>query len=156
MKKIIATLGLLCAAQVNAGVSVTDCVIVEPAPGVDKTGLFFNAEFTVTDEVKALRLPSPEAILGAQIPELTNDIQMHNTIVKDGVMSMKRFPKLFLKKDDVTKLERGGTHFMLMDLKKRPLAGETYPVTLWMTYLADQTCEAKVVKSADFPPKHKM
>ncbi|MCR9910832.1 MULTISPECIES: copper chaperone PCu(A)C [Vibrio harveyi group] len=156
MKKLFTTLSLLCAAQAYAGVSITDCVIVEPAPGVNKTGLFFNATFTEDEEVKALRLPSPEAILGAEIPELTNEVQMHNTIMQDGVMKMQRFPKLFLKKNTVTKLERGGTHFMLMDLKKRPLAGEKYTVNLWLTYLSDQQCEANVLKSSDFPPKHKM
>ncbi len=156
MKKLLTILSLLCAAQTYAGVDITDCVIIEPAPGVNKTGLFFNAAFTVDEEVKALRLPSPEAILGAEIPELTNEIQMHNTVVKDGVMKMQQFPKLFLKKDAVIKLERGGTHFMLMDLKKRPLAGEKYTVNLWLTYISDQQCEARVVKSSDFPPKHKM
>lgn len=149
MKKLIATLGLLCSAHVAAEVSIENCVIVEPAPGVTKTGLFFDVHFTVTDEVKALRLPSPEAILGADINALTDEIQMHNTEIKDGVMTMKRFPKLFLKKNDVTELKKGGTHFMLMDLKKRPLAGEQYPVNFWMTYLADQRCEATVVKATE-------
>ncbi|GAB3531599.1 copper chaperone PCu(A)C [Photobacterium alginatilyticum] len=148
MNKLVAILGLLFALPVFADVTISDCVIVEPAPGVSRTALFFNAELKITDEVKAMRTPSPEAILGADIPALSNRIEMHKTEMKDGVMKMQRIPKLFLKKDGVTKLQKGGLHFMLMDLHKRPVAGETYPVTLWLTYLSDQSCEAKVVKAS--------
>jgi copper(I)-binding protein len=149
MKKWIVTLGLLSASQAFAGITISDCVIVEPAPSVNRTALFFKAKYEVTDEVKALRLPSPEAILGGQIPTLTDHVEIHKTEMKDGVMKMQQIPKLFLKSNDVTELKKGGLHFMLMDLKQRPLAGEVHPVSLWMTYLSDQTCDAKVIKASE-------
>ncbi|AJR05837.1 copper chaperone PCu(A)C [Photobacterium gaetbulicola] len=147
MKKLIASLGLLTTLCAQADVTIRDCVIVEPAPNVNRTALFFTADYSVNEEVKALRLPSPEAILGGDISALTDNVQIHKTEMKDGVMKMQRIPKLFLEKDGKTVLKRGGLHFMLMDLKKRPVAGESYPVNIWLTYLADAQCEASVVKA---------
>lgn len=141
-------LGLMCTTPVYAGVEIDKCLIVEPAPNVNRTALFFSVDFKIDNEVKALRLPSPEAILGADITSLSDNVQMHKTSMKDGVMKMQRIPKLFLKANGVTELKKGGLHFMLMDLKKRPVAGETYPVNLWLTYLGDAQCNAMVVKAA--------
>lgn len=146
MRTLIAGIGLLAAGHTIAGVSVTDCVIVEPVSNKTHTALYFKVDYTLNDEMKSLRLPSPEAILGGDVTVLSDHIEMHETTMDNGVMKMAQVPKIFLKENDQVSLEKGGLHFMLFDLKQRPLEGETYPINIWFSYLGDVQCTADVVK----------
>lgn len=146
MRKLIVGIGLLVAGPSLAGVSVTDCVIVEPIANKTHTALYFNVDYTLNNDMKALRLPSPEAILGGEISTLSDHVEMHKTIMDNGVMKMAQVPKIFLNENSRVSLEKGGLHFMLFDLKKRPIEGESYPVNIWFSYLGDVQCTADVLK----------
>jgi len=148
MKKIILA-GLLAAScNAQAALTVTDCVIREPAPGVMMTAAYLTIDYTIDDEVKALRLPSNEAVLGASVDELSHSIEVHKTTMKDGVMKMQRLPKYFLKEGSNI-MQKGGVHIMIKNLTKQPKAGEAYPLRLWMTYQADLQCNAVVKTTAE-------
>ena len=145
-KSPFAALLLAVSSSAFAGVTVSNCQIREPAPNVNRTALFLTADFQVTDEVKAMRIPGDEAILSAEIPALTDKTEIHQSKITDGVMSMHAVPRVVLNKNSQVEFKPGGLHIMLMDLKKRPVAGETYPVKFWLTYLDDVECNATVVK----------
>lgn len=142
-----ALLGLTCLSA-QAAVTVTDCVIREPAPGTDKTGLYFTVVYTPTEETSSLRLPAPEALYGAAIPALTSYTELHDMTHVDGVMTMQRIPQIQIKPNDPAVLKPGGKHVMLFNLKQRPLVGETYPVELWMAFDPEVKCNAVVKTSA--------
>ncbi|NLS12496.1 copper chaperone PCu(A)C [Vibrio sp. SM6] len=131
----------------HAQLDVSQCVIREPAPGATATALYLNLDYTVTEAVKGLRLPSPEGIVGAKLAALSDRVELHTVIEKDGVMTMQQITRLRVDEGRTT-LKPGGYHLMLTKLKRSIKAGETYPVTLMMTYQADPVCEAIVMTSA--------
>ncbi|NLS11913.1 copper chaperone PCu(A)C [Vibrio sp. SM6] len=140
-------LGLSCFSA-HANVQVSDCVIREPAPGSDKTGLYFNLTYTLDEQTQALRLPGPESLFGAAVPELTTYTELHDMTHVDGVMKMQRLSRLPVKPNQPVVLKPGGKHVMLFNLAKRPVAGEEYDVDVWMAWAPGVTCKAIVKTSA--------
>lgn len=148
MKKLILVSALAASCNAQAALSVTDCVIREPAPGVNMTAAYLTINYSIDEEVKALRLPSPEAVMGASIDALSHSIEIHKTTMTDGIMKMQRIPKYFLKEGSNT-MQKGSVHIMIKNLKQQPKAGEVYPLRLWMTYQADLQCNAVVKTTAE-------
>ncbi|OLQ89072.1 molecular chaperone [Vibrio ponticus] len=132
-----------------ASINVDNCVIREPAPGTDKTGLYFTINYQPDAETKSLRLPAPEALYGAAVPALTSYTELHDMKHADGMMTMQRIPQLQLKPGSTLNLKPGGQHVMLFDLKQRPKAGEVYDVELWLAFAPEVTCQAVVKTSAE-------
>ncbi|MBV7300206.1 copper chaperone PCu(A)C [Enterovibrio paralichthyis] len=132
----------------QAAITVSDCVIREPAPGSDKTALYFSAVYQPNEETAALRLPNPESLFGAIVPELTDYTELHDMKHVDGVMTMHRIPQIPLKPKQSITLKPGGKHVMLFNLKKRPVAGEIYPVELLVAFDPEVKCNAVVKTSA--------
>ncbi|MDH5934337.1 copper chaperone PCu(A)C [Vibrio splendidus] len=156
MKKILLALGLMTSFSSQAALNLTNCVISEPAPGSNVTGIFFDIRFNITEEIKALRLPGPESIQGATIDGLSATAEIHETVMVDGIMKMKQLTQYKISKPNTTiKFERGGLHLMVRDFEKRPVAGEEYKLTLWSTYTDEPSCMAKVVKRTNMPMQHK-
>ncbi len=149
MKKLLIALGLAASFSAQAGLELSNCVIAEPAPGSDVTGIFFDIKFNVSDDVKTLRLPSQESIQGATVEGLSSIAEVHSTIIDNGVMKMKQLSQFKLKPNVTHKFQKGGLHLMIRDFKKRPLAGEEYTLRIWSNYVDEPTCIAKVVKAAD-------
>ncbi|RYU67035.1 copper chaperone PCu(A)C [Aliivibrio finisterrensis] len=150
MKRTISALilGLSCCSA-YAAVSVSDCVIREPAPGSDKTGLYFTVTYQPDAQTDSLRLPAPEALYGATVNALTSYTELHTMTHVDGVMAMQRIPQIPLKPEQSVELKPGGNHVMLFNLKKRPIAGEIYPVELWLAFAPEVKCDAMVKTSAE-------
>ncbi|MDD1781079.1 copper chaperone PCu(A)C [Enterovibrio sp. ZSDZ35] len=148
MRKIVLLAASALSFGAQAGLTVSDCVIREPAPGKDMTALYLNIHFENTDEIKALRMPANEDVVGAEVRDLANIVELHTTQMADGVMKMRRVPKIKILEGD-NALKPGGNHIMLKGLKKQPKAGDVYPVTVWMTYTEDLQCDAVVKSSAD-------
>lgn len=149
MKRTLLALMLgLSSSMASASVTVSDCMIREPAPGADKTGLYFTLTYQPDEETQSLRLPAPEALYGAVVPQLTRHTELHDMKHVDGVMTMTRIPQLPLKPGSTVTLKPGGHHVMLFDLAKRPVAGEEYDVELWLAFAPEATCKAMVKTSA--------
>ncbi|MGR5236382.1 copper chaperone PCu(A)C [Vibrio alfacsensis] len=148
MKRTLLALMLgLSSSMASASVTVSDCVIREPAPGANKTGLYFTLTYQPDEETQSLRLPVPEALYGAVVPQLTGHTELHDMKHVDGVMTMTRIPQLPLKPGTTVSLKPGGHHVMLFDLKQRPAAGEEYDVEIWLAFAPDQhTASTKLVR----------
>ncbi len=149
MKKILFTLGLFTSFYSHAMLELTNCVIVEPAPSSNVAGLFFDIRFNVTDEVEKLRIPGPESILGATVTGLSETAEIHETVMEEGVMRMKRLTQFRIAPHKLYQFKPGGHHLMIRDFAKRPVAGEEYELIIWSTYTKEPTCIAKVVKAGE-------
>lgn len=159
MKKALMTsavLGLtaLTSAPALADITVENCVIREPAPGMKMTAAYLDLNYIYDDKVKALRLPAPEALQVANIPALSDKVQVHMSSMKDGVMSMKQIPRFRLKPGK-NQLKPGGAHIMIMNMKETPKAGDVYPVEIWFSFNDTLTCDAVVKTSAEIAEMYK-
>ena len=57
-------------------------------------------------------------------------VEIHKMSMKDGVMEMRMLASMELPAGEVVKLEPGGLHLMLFDLKKPLKVGESVQLTL--------------------------
>lgn len=72
---------------------------------------------------------SAVTLVGASSP-VAAMVEIHETVVRDGVASMERRPELLVPAGGQLVLEPGGAHLMFMQPSAVPGAGETVPVTL--------------------------
>lgn len=70
-------------------------------------------------------------LVGAASP-LAGMVEIHETVVTDGVASMEHRPELVIPAGGQLVLEPGGAHLMFMQPSAVPGEGETVPVTLRM------------------------
>ncbi|EEZ00464.1 copper metallochaperone bacterial analog of Cox17 protein [Vibrio sp. RC586] len=148
MRKWLFLISSLFSIGAHAGLTVSECVIREPVPGKEATALYLNIHFENTDQFESLCLPADEEVLGASIPALSDVVEVHMTEMVDGVMTMRRVPKIKII-EGKNELKPGGPHIMLKNLKIQPKVGDVYPVTIWMTYTDDLRCDAVVKTSAE-------
>lgn len=88
------------------------------APGQDVGAAYM--ELKSTADLTLMKVTTPAA----------DSVEIHKMSMKDGVMEMRMLEKLELPADQVVKLEPGGFHLMLFELKKPLKAGETVPLAL--------------------------
>ncbi len=119
MKILLVLLGLLASAAAQAQITVKDAWVRGTVAQQKATGLF--AHITSAQGGTLVAASSPLAA-AAEIHEMS----MHG-----DVMKMRELPGgLILPAGKTVKLEPGGLHIMLMDLKKPVKAGDRVPVTL--------------------------
>ncbi len=75
---------------------------------------------TGTQQDRLLSLESP----------LADRVEVHETGMKDGMMTMRHVAGLILPPNKPVQLAPGGTHIMLMNLKQPLVAGQSFPLTL--------------------------
>ena len=105
-------------ALADAGVKVTHVWAKSTAPGQTVAGAYLNV---VSNAPAALvRAESPAAKL----------VELHEMKMEGDVMKMRAVPKIDLPAGKEVKLEPGGLHVMLIDLKQPLKVGEKVPLTL--------------------------
>ncbi len=150
--KTVAVVGtaLVATACVNSKMLNTDqvllkqCVIQETIPGAKATGAFLNI-YKLDD--------SPLSLVSAKAPEITDRVEIHEMMMKKGMMKMSPISSYPLKKGDNI-FKKGGYHIMLLDVKNPVIAGKSYNLTLTFSDGKSKSCqfEAKTVK--ELTPKH--
>ncbi len=86
----------------------------------------------------------PDALTGGST-DIAAAVEVHETVIEDGVASMQPIPELVVPAGGEVVLERGGHHLMLLD--PEPLApGDTYPLTLSFAESGDVQVEVTVVE----------
>ena len=68
-------------------------------------------------------------LIGAQSP-VAGEAEVHETRMENNIMRMRAVPKLALPAGKTVKLEPGGYHLMLADLKRALKKGESVPLQL--------------------------
>ena len=118
-KAVITALGLAALSlSAMADVAVKDAWVRGTTPAQKATGAFM--ELTSSDAAALLSAASPAAGV----------VEIHTMKMEDGVMKMRQIPKLDLPAGKGIKLQPGGNHVMLMDLKQQLKKGDVVPITL--------------------------
>ncbi|NLS11950.1 hypothetical protein HGP28_03475 [Vibrio sp. SM6] len=149
MKKLLPLSALLLSTTTLASVNVNHCFIIEPEPKANETYLFLDIDYRIDEETKALRIPSPEAIVGGRIDALTQDVQIRIQ-ANPNQPTTQRLPRINLKPDGVTSLNLENAHLKLFNLTRRPIQGEQYTFVPWLQYHDEIPCQAKVVTMAQY------
>ena len=71
----------------------------------------------------------PDRLVAAASP-LAGKVELHAHLHEGGVMKMREVEAIDVAPGKPAKLETGGLHIMIMDLKQPLKAGETIPLTL--------------------------
>jgi hypothetical protein len=106
------------AISATAGVTVTDAWVRGTVPAQKTTGAFLTV--TSSEEAKIVGASSPVAGL----------VEIHTSERYGGVMQMHAVDEVKLPAGKSVKLEPGGSHVMLMQLKKPIGAADTVPISL--------------------------
>jgi len=109
---------LLSAPAFAADIKIENAWIREPAPGQTVVGGFMS--ITSPKDAVLLQVKSPAAGL----------VELHEMKMDNGVMLMRPLKEIALPKNQAVKLEPGGLHLMLEELKQPLKAGDKVPLTL--------------------------
>ena len=140
---ICGCIGPVAAAQ---PVAVRDAWVRAPAPGQNVAGAYMELTGRVRSALVAVA--SPVAARG----------EMHSTMMEDGVMKMRPVGRIELAVGQPVRLEPGGLHAMLVDLKQPLKPGEK--VTLTLTFQGADfnrtvlTVQAEVRSAGGAPAHH--
>ncbi len=121
MQKLI---GLFAALFLSGWAQAADTIVIKdawvraPAPGAQVTGAYMTLE--VSEAVTLIGASSGAA----------KAVEVHSMNMKNGVMEMREIKTLDLKPGKATKLEPGGLHLMLIDLKQPLKAGDSVNLIL--------------------------
>lgn len=87
-------------------------------PGVVTTAAYVDLTSTEADR-----------LVGAQA-EIAKRVEVHETTMTDGVMSMRHIPEVELPKDVTVSLKPKSKHLMVMNMNRIPQKDEVIPITL--------------------------
>lgn len=100
------------AASAAAGVSVENAWVRPTVAGQDVGAAYMT--FNSKQDVTLIRIAS----------DATNSVEIHSMSMQNGVMKMRMLENLAIKAGKPYKLEPGGFHLMLFDLKKPLTVGQ--------------------------------
>jgi copper(I)-binding protein len=120
---------LLASMPLCAEVVVEDAWIRGLPPGVANASAYMTLTNTGTEAV---------VLTGATSP-IAGSVLLHSTMNHDGMLHMTHIESVAIPAGAELKLESGGTHLMLMDLKATPMPGSELALTL---QFADGTTQA--------------
>lgn len=109
---------LFSASAFAADIKVENAWVRAPAPGQAVVGGFLD-----------ITSPHDARLVSANSP-IAATTELHEMTMKDGVMMMRAVPYVALPQAQVVKLQPGGLHIMLIDLKKQLKTGDKVPLTL--------------------------
>ena len=104
----------------STDVAVADAYVRQPPPAARTGAAFFTLKNAGKTEVRLVAAENPAS----------NITELHNHINEGGVMKMRQVKDIPVPAGGQAKLEPGGLHVMLIDLKQPLKAGDTVPLTL--------------------------
>lgn len=113
-------------------VRVQDAWVRLPPPGASIVGAYLTLEAKQNTTLTSVESPAAETV------------EVHTMRMNNGVMQMRRLPSLPLDAGKPLKLEPGGLHLMLINLKKPLKAGDTVQFDLNFTQGKHQTERVRV------------
>jgi copper(I)-binding protein len=84
-----------------------------------------------------------ETLTGASTPQ-AGSVQVHQTTWSEGMARMRPLQELVIEPGQTVRIEPGGIHLMLMDLKGPLLAGTTVPLILTFRVSGDITVSLNI------------
>lgn len=92
----------------------------------------------------------PDALLGVSTPAAAR-AEMHDHVLSNGVMSMRRVDSIPLVPGRVIAMAPGGMHVMLIDLARPLRPGDRFPLTLRFAHEPAKTVEVEVFATGHDP-----
>lgn len=135
MRTLLVTLGLMSGAAFAADVQVNDCIIQEVLPGKHMTGAFVTFD-NETDK--------PVILEKATVISLSDHVELHEMVHKDGVMKMQQI-KQFELQPGKTAFKKGGYHVMIMNIADLPEVGSEHEMTFTFANGETASCDAEVL-----------
>lgn len=84
-----------------------------------------------------------DTLLAASTPA-AGSVEIHQTTIVDGMARMRPLPGIEIAPGATVKIEPGGTHLMLVDLKAPLTAGKSVPLTLEFRVAGHVTVQLQV------------
>ncbi len=85
-------------------------------------------------------------IAASAAAELTEKVELHETVMTDGSAEMKPVEKIAVAPNSVTALAPGGLHIMLLDLKRALEVSETIDITLTFEKAGEVTMSVPIIE----------
>ncbi len=85
-------------------VAAANLVVTAPGPGMPMAAGYLEISNRSGTAIRINRISSPEY----------GSVEMHETVVEDGIARMREIPELRIADGDTVVFERGGKHLMLM------------------------------------------
>ena len=101
---IVCLLVSACGGTSKAPLVISDIVITAPMPGRDMSAGYLSLTNNTDKAINISRVVSPQF----------EAVEIHESLLDDGVAKMRRIPKLSIPPNSTVSLERGGKHLMLM------------------------------------------
>jgi len=114
-----------------------------------------GAATTAAAYVTLMGADQPDGLVGASTPVATT-AEVHETTNDNGVMKMRPAGTIPIPPHQLLTLSPGSYHIMMMGLKHKLVAGESFPLTLTFTHNAPITVEVKVQAVGSTPPMDRM
>jgi copper(I)-binding protein len=105
-------------------------------PNAPATAAFMVLKNGGDKDVKVMKADNPASKL----------TELHTHINDNGVMKMRPVPAIEIKAKGETKLQPGGLHVMLINLKAPMKEGDVVPITLTFDDGSSKNVDAKVMK----------
>ena len=119
MNRLAITLSLLLwSLGAHAGVEISNAWARSTAPGQEVGAAYMSLKSTMA--AKLLEVKSP----------IAESVEIHEMSMNNGVMKMRMLDVLDLPAGKTVKLEPGGFHLMLIDLKKPLRAGDAIEISM--------------------------
>ncbi len=93
-----------CDSREGPPVVVTNLVVTAPGAGMPMAAGYLEISNRSGTAIRITRVSSPEY----------GSVEMHETVIEDGIASMREIPVLEIADGDTVVFERGGKHLMLM------------------------------------------
>jgi copper(I)-binding protein len=103
------------------------------------------AYFSITNHGSA-----PDVLLGASTP-IAASVQMHQTTITEGMARMRPLTEIVIAPGATVRIEPGGIHLMLVDLKAPLELGKSVPLELKFRTAGRITVQLSV-EAGDTPP----
>jgi periplasmic copper chaperone A len=133
MNRLLLALALLLMSLgAHAAIEITDARARATAPGQEVGAAYLSLKSDIP--AKLLKVESPAA----------DSVEIHEMSMNNGVMKMRMLDTLDLPAGKLVKLEPGGFHLMLIDLKKPLKAGEVIEISLTLKDRRGKTTTQKV------------
>lgn len=114
-------------------ISVNDAWVRLPPPGSQIGVAYLTLE------------PKQNMVLISAKSPVAKIVELHSMSMNDGVMQMRHLDRLSLDAGKAVKLEPGGLHLMLIDLKKPLKIGDKVPLDLKFTHGKSSTGTLRVI-----------
>ncbi len=112
---------LLFASPAHAGVVNVIEAYAKPTIGKQKVGVAFVTIQSVSDQ--------NDALIAVESPQAAR-VELHTNEMKNDIMRMRKLEKMALPAHGEVRMEGGGLHLMLYDLKQPLKIGETIELIL--------------------------